>query len=415
MADGPSGFIQVSNYVFQFNDWGQLNYIVKSRGINADAHIREFQNKLAKEFSPIDADGAYQLATQWLARASIDIDALEKQYRHEVSYPTLSRAVRSTSKTGKPVKTTVVPDFWVTWGRDDPKLAGKAVYALQIEILGPTRALERLTINDHSLSKRPRIRLDGTLVLQDLPNQAFMELWQKPELNVTNVFGLLRTSTAYQQEMLRRMLEEANWVRRQLGESHKGTLKLEDVTESFVVPPRFGYRGYIARDNFGVQFDELGKLKYIFVALDGAGAFESQLDAYYELMASKPMLVDSNSVVQLAGRWLGDLQIDVAKMHPAAVPAARRYEYAKGKPSHLWWVRWELPQQSDNAFIVVVVDGTIPGPNKIVLNDRSCLLRSGISIPNAEELMKIPDPAPQRYRLKPHLNVLAAHRVENTH
>jgi hypothetical protein len=64
---------------------------------------------------------------------------------------------------------------------------------------------------------------------------------------------------------------------------------------------------------------------------------------------------------------------------------------------------------------VVVVDGTIPGPNKIVLNDRSCLLRSGISIPNAEELMKIPDPAPQRYRLKPHLNVLAAHRVENTH
>jgi hypothetical protein len=113
-ADGLAGYILTSNYIFHFTQWGQLDYTSRRRPEDAEAHIREFQNQLAKQFSEMDSSGAHQLATQWLDAVGVDVNLLERDYAHDITHPTLDRPVKLLSKTGKTIRTTMVPDFWVT-------------------------------------------------------------------------------------------------------------------------------------------------------------------------------------------------------------------------------------------------------------------------------------------------------------
>jgi hypothetical protein len=245
--------------------------------------------------------------------------------------------------------------------------------------------------------------MDGSLVLQDLPDQPFTNLWRHTKLSATNVFGILSTSTAYQTEMLGRMLSEANWVVRQLSLDSQRELQLKDLTESFVVPPKFGFRGYIARDDLGLQFDQEGKLKYFFSSSTNGTSFESGSVDFYEHMARRPMLVDSNSVVDLAIGWLNALQINVDTLKTNTHLEVRRYNFTQGRPSHLWWVTWSRSGGIENPCIVVVVDGTNKKPVRIILDESSRSMRPGIQIANADVLMRMHDVSPQLHRFKPHL------------
>jgi hypothetical protein len=200
------------------------------------------------------------------------------------------------------------------------------------------------------------------------------------------------------------MIDEGNWAVDQLGLPSDSKLKLENLIESFVTPPQFGFRGYIGTTNLAFQFDEHGKIKYIFYYPSEDIGRDTSSTKYYEEMSRKPMLVDSNSAGEAATSWLKALQIDVDAMNRVTQPVADRYMYGGRKPSHVWWVTWPEPKKVDKPFLFVVVDGTTKTPQRIKLNQSVYALRPGIAVTNAVELMKIPDAVPQHDPLRPHLN-----------
>jgi hypothetical protein len=404
-----AGYVLTTNYLFHFREWGQMDYIERRRPTGADANIREYFDHLARQPSEIGTKEAYQLATQWLAVIDVDVAALERKFRHSISHPKTDKAVRVESAGGVSRRTRTVPRFTITWGeRGNPHLAEWMSYAAQVTVLGPTKELERIAVEDTSLFRRPRIEIPGAAVLQELPSESFTNLWLKRELSVTNVFELLRTSTAYQAVILRRMLEEANWTLRQLEFPADAQLRAEDLIESIVVPPQFGFRGIIRSKDSFFQFDEKGKIKFIFhTPLRRTG---QSLDDYYEEMSNRSMLVDSNNVVSLAATWLRGIQVDMEAINRISKPAVTRYVFTnragRKQPSHIWWVSW-WDHAAEKPLLSVQVDGTTKNPDRIEVFDTTYSRRKGIGTPEADELMTIPDSHPQSDPLQPHRNVLA--------
>ncbi len=396
-------YVTTTNYSFAFHEDGFLHRLAKRRPPDADAHIPEYHRFLAQQYSELDTNGAHQLATQRLAAVGVDVQRLEKTYPHQVTFPKLSKAVK-VKHGSRTEKTEIVPRFWITWGKfGSPGLDPGAPYAAQVQLIGPTKELVELAVGVRSLSSRPPISVPGEGVLMNLPNEAFTNLWARPELSPTNVFGILRTSTAYQREMLGRMLAEANWAIQQLGLPPERRLVLANITNSCVVPPRFGFRGSIMGRGSYFEFDEQGKLVYLLVPSPSSIGKPSNTE-FYEEMSHRPMLVDSNSVVELATNWLKSLRLDLDGLSRLDGPSIQRYKYARGKLSHLWWLAWHDPQ-SRKQVLWVEVDGTTRHPDRIRLSFPEFALRTGIVITNAAELMNIPDKMPQRHPLMAHLNV----------
>ncbi len=396
-------YVTTTNYSFAFHEDGFLHTLAKRRPPDADAHIPEYHKFLAQQYSELDTNGAHQLATQWLAAVGVDVQRLEEMYAHQVTFPKLDKAVKVVHGS-RAEKTRVVPRFWITWGKfGSPGLDPGAPYAAQVELIGPTKELAELAVCVRSLSSRPPIAVPGEGVLMSLPNEAFTNLWAHRELSPTNVFGVLRTSAAYQAVMLRHMLAEANWAIQQLRLPAERQLVLADVTNSCVVPPRFGFRGSIVAKGSYFEFDEQGKLVYLLIPSPSSIGKPSNRE-FYEEMSHRPMLVDSNSVVELATNWLKSLRIDLDGLSRLGEPSIQRYKYARGKPSHLWWLSWHEPR-TRKQVLWVEVDGTTKHPDRIKLSFPEFALHPGIAIANAAELMDIPDKVPQRHPLMAHLNV----------
>jgi len=261
-----------------------------------------------------------------------------------------------------------------------------------------------LSIMDTSLCTRSGVRVPGEAVLLDLPNDAFTNLWVRRELPATNVFAILHTSTAYQTQMLHRMLDEANWAIGQLGLPQETRLSIADLTESFVAPPGFGFRGCISGKGSFFQFNEQGKLQYVFRAPPSRSGIPD-IGAYFDEKSNRPMLVNSNSAVTLAAGWLKALGINVEEMDALERPVAERYMLRHGRPSNMWWVTWRDPRGNGRQLAWVVIDGTTRSPERVLLLTSAYCTRPGVGISNADALMRETDLIPQRDPLMAHLNV----------
>jgi hypothetical protein len=208
--------------------------------------------------------------------------------------------------------------------------------------------------------------------------------------------------------MLRRMFDEANWTLHQLNLPEEAQLSVGDLSESFIAPPAFGFRGCLRGKDSYFKFDKQGKLAYFFHTPPRRP--EQSLDDYYEEMSRKPTLVDSNSVVTLATGWLRAIRVDVEAINRITKPVVTRYMFTNGKgkkqPSHIWWISW-WDHAAGKPIASVQADGTSRNPDRIEIFDPVYVLRDGIAVSNGEELMAVPDPSPQRDPLQPHLNVTA--------
>jgi hypothetical protein len=176
--------IEITNFIFVF-------------GINKEATLHMIVNKAkniesfdlypiwAKTPSLINSNGAYQLATQWLAAIDVDIGALEKKYGSQMkveqafiwNQPSLDVYHHPPGDTNK----TMLPIFNVTWGH-----GVKYEYAAQVRILGTTKELMGLTLGDSSLSRRPPLVITNAKELNSIPNPPMMRLQHPPSASKTN-------------------------------------------------------------------------------------------------------------------------------------------------------------------------------------------------------------------------------------
>lgn len=171
---GNGKFMQLTNdgRIIHFPEKGKLAYIAKRDPFKAFGGSL-FDQKLINARSLIDTNDAYQMATQWLTAISIDVAALEKKHKPLVVQqsfydPPISPAQYDNIPKDAPRKTR--PVFDVTWG-------GTIDNALVwMQILGPTKELTLLRMEDTTFSRRPAIVVTNALELNHRPDPQVKKL-----------------------------------------------------------------------------------------------------------------------------------------------------------------------------------------------------------------------------------------------
>ena len=156
--------------VVHFPERGKLAYIEKKEPFkDYGGSLEQSLESLAKLRSQIDTNGAYTLATQWLAAISVDVKSLESRYRSQVtqmSYcsPPLTpdQAMEMTKDKSLPPghKMVNLPIFDVTWGGTADQNP-----PVWVQVFGVKKELIRLRMEDTTFLQRAPIVITNALEL----------------------------------------------------------------------------------------------------------------------------------------------------------------------------------------------------------------------------------------------------------
>lgn len=163
-----SGSIITDQYFFGYWQGHLANF--RSRDFmpqDSDKAIQERNRELSKYSSLIDTNGAYQLATNWLAALGVDVAALERKYRLNFIqwryYPA-----------GKNGPVIMLPVYTVEWRgfilRTQPNRESAVV---TVTVFGATKELVEYHVLDNSLFLRPRIQIKDAEKLLSIPDEEF--------------------------------------------------------------------------------------------------------------------------------------------------------------------------------------------------------------------------------------------------
>lgn len=163
---GLFGRISNANYEFGF-DYGRLCHVMRlSLTESSVEYYAHDLDKLVGKPSLIGTNGAYQLATQWLSAIDVDMPEVNK----------LKWVVNQLHYLPKGTTNAVtLPLFYVDFGsRHYPAIGNLVAYdkpLLTVEILGTTKELQELLINDESFCRRPVLLITNVYELTTITNQ----------------------------------------------------------------------------------------------------------------------------------------------------------------------------------------------------------------------------------------------------
>jgi hypothetical protein len=153
------GVIETTNFFFSFKA-GKSYVIVRS---HEPAMEPGSFHKLVGVQSLINDSQAYTLATQWLAAISVDVTALEQKYKPKISQQKLYYPQGTTNKVSLPI-------YFVKWG-------GNEDYpAVKVTILGTTKELMELRMENRSFSRRPPMIIPNARELNSIPDPPMKHL-----------------------------------------------------------------------------------------------------------------------------------------------------------------------------------------------------------------------------------------------
>ena len=165
------GSIVTDDYFFGFLRGHLANF--RKRGFmpdGPDAAIRERNLELAKFSSQIDTNGAYQLATNWLAALGVNVPALEKKYR-------LNFIQWKYYPKGKEGPVIMLPVYHVEWlGFILKSQPNRERAVVSVTISGATKELVEYHVYDDSLFLRPRIQIKDAEKLLAISDEEFRKL-----------------------------------------------------------------------------------------------------------------------------------------------------------------------------------------------------------------------------------------------
>ena len=170
---GFGGSLITSNHFFGFNNGYLANFKKLEPNLNSDSAYKARNIQLAGMKSKVDSDGAYQLATNWLTRAGIEVLPLESQSGHRIS----QRSFLKHSSNGTALNVTsneivLLPVFDIEWGSKEVK-SSSATYPmplLVVTVFGPTKEMIEMHITDDSVvggAKKPIRDVDKLLDISD--------------------------------------------------------------------------------------------------------------------------------------------------------------------------------------------------------------------------------------------------------
>jgi hypothetical protein len=147
------GIIETANYGYSFPKGNKLCYVMLK---HAEAETDRYFAEYSWPLTLADPNGAYQLATQWLAAACVDVEALNRDCKVSI----LPRGVK-----GGGTKKRFTPLYWVAWPRK-PKDSGSVAL---VQLFLPTRRLISLRVEDpRYLLRSPLQVTNGASILLGL-------------------------------------------------------------------------------------------------------------------------------------------------------------------------------------------------------------------------------------------------------
>ena len=120
------------NYTYYVSQGNKFSYL---EGTHQDEDCRRFQRLYTWPVSRIDTNQAYQLATQWLAAVSMDVEALNRD---------CSLVIKPERDYVHPPQGKFVPVYYVYW-RKAGKEGGSAA---DVRLFTPTKTLLQLRVED---------------------------------------------------------------------------------------------------------------------------------------------------------------------------------------------------------------------------------------------------------------------------
>jgi hypothetical protein len=156
---GAIGNITTSNYTYCVSVGNKFSFLEQT-------HLEQGYNQLRTQYlwpmSRMDTNAAYQLATQFLAAASMDVAALNSNCIVHIN------AFTPEGKNGKHF----VPVYWVHWLSKDPAVRGSVA---EVEFIEPTKTIRqmRVTKSEYILRKSLEItNLDFLLSQTNSPTDS---------------------------------------------------------------------------------------------------------------------------------------------------------------------------------------------------------------------------------------------------
>jgi hypothetical protein len=129
---GTIGNLTTSNYTYYFSIGHKFSFLTKT-GLDQD--YAQYRKKYLWPMSRKDTNAAYQLATQWLSQASMDVQALNKECRVHIL------AFTPEGENGEHV----IPVYWVYWSKPDQEGRGSVA---SVELFEPTKTIRQLRVED---------------------------------------------------------------------------------------------------------------------------------------------------------------------------------------------------------------------------------------------------------------------------
>ncbi|MGH7953042.1 MAG: hypothetical protein ACREFE_14160 [Limisphaerales bacterium] len=169
---GVNGTFETTNFEFTFAN-GKLREVMRLSEPQTERYARDLDRLVGKPSLINDAQ-AHELATQWLAAVDVDVAALEKQFPPSVNQ--LHYLPRGETNT------VLLPIFYVDFGLRPVHRES----SVEVEILGTTKELQDLTINNLSFSRRPLLLITNILELVRTPNPPLKHLEREPTVQTNS-------------------------------------------------------------------------------------------------------------------------------------------------------------------------------------------------------------------------------------
>jgi len=156
------GSIQTTNFFYAFKN-GYLWNVVRLHEPEMDPE--NFVNLVGIP-SLINQEQAYHLSVKWLSAVSVDVPAMEKKYKPQISQQSFNFPYGTTNNVSLPI-------YYVQWGE-----------VSKVTILGTKKELIELSIQGEEISKRPQLVITNAIELCSTPNPQMRKLQSPLQTNL---------------------------------------------------------------------------------------------------------------------------------------------------------------------------------------------------------------------------------------
>jgi hypothetical protein len=371
---GQFGFVSTSNYYYYASAGDKLNCIIPNFGTDdvlRPAYMESLRRRYVSPRTQMDTNAAYEMATQWLSKADMDIQALE----HDAEKVDIS----AWEIGGK-----FVPIYVVRWQqlaahRGDNGLSKYEPIA-SVHFIAPQCQLLQMDVNQTKYIKRKPVTVaDRYSLLQKTDDPKLRELWF--------------TTEAYKAAALEVMLKEVNWAAGALRLQENLPIQSSNLTAVIIgTPYTADHQGSFATVFTGNYSYGAGQK---LTAIGRSHRYPEEERHYLAAIRTRYTIprtqANSNAVYTLAAHWLTALSVDLKRLE-ADYPCRISVPWNLGELFvPLYTVEWsKRVERSSRREVAVKMEILEPERSleHLVIEKPEYMTRASLIVPDRAKLLK---------------------------